>query len=215
MTTGFWMEKPRMLGWRGLSLLLPSLVTAVGLCAFAVLAFSFTELTVLPEQFRTALVLTGAFALAMGGEVGTVFSVVEIYRKPERNFWDWSALVVSGAATFGAFLLAFAALLGVNSTWGPTVRMYGPIAQGILTAMDGYGLFVELGQYLGTYDVRMHNWQWAYDDYRKAQTQPGATTLTQQIADLRAKHPEWTQQEIATRVGCSRGHVSRTLGGGK
>jgi hypothetical protein len=164
----FWMEKPRALGWRGLSLLIPSLITAVGLCSFAVLAFSFTELQTLPPQFKKALVLSGAFSLALGGEVGTVFSVIEIYRKAHRSAQDKWALFISGSATIGAFLLAFAALLGVNAGWSDTVREWGPIAQGILTAMDGYGLFVELGLYLGTYDERRKFYEFKREEFRQA-----------------------------------------------
>jgi hypothetical protein len=155
-----WMEtRPKALGWRGWSLLLPAIVTAIGLASFAVFAVSFTELDTLPQSFRTALVLVGAFSLAIGGEVGTVWSVVEIFRKDTRCLWDWSALVLSVAATIGAFVLAFAALLGVRSTWAATVRNYGPIVQGVLIALDGYGLFAELGLYLRGYDERLSEWE--------------------------------------------------------
>jgi len=39
----FYLDKPKMLGMRGWSLLIPSVLAAIGFCAFAVLAFSFGE----------------------------------------------------------------------------------------------------------------------------------------------------------------------------
>jgi hypothetical protein len=130
------------------SLIIPAVASAVGFFCFSVLAYSFTELTTLPAAFRTALVLVGAFALAFGSEVGTLASVVEIYRKGERVCrWDSAALVVSVATTGAAFVLAFAELLGARATWGATVRLYGPIVLGLLAALDSYGGFMELGLY--------------------------------------------------------------------
>ena len=88
--------------YRLLSLLIPAAASSVGFFCFGVLAFSFTELATLPAAFRTGLVLVGSFALAFGSEVGTLASVVEIYRKPRRAAWDYLALAVSVLATVGA-----------------------------------------------------------------------------------------------------------------
>jgi len=142
------------LDYRALSLVIPASASALGFFCFGVLAFSFTELSLLPPDFRTALVLVGAFALAFGAEVGTLASVVEIYRKGERlGRWDQLALVVSVAATFGAFLLSWAELLGAKATWGATERLYGPVALGLLAALDSYGGFMEFGLYLSRKDA--------------------------------------------------------------
>jgi hypothetical protein len=66
---------------------------AVGFCAFAVLAFSFTELATLPATFRRWLVIVGSFALAIGGEVGTLAATIEIFRKRNKaEVWDWLAV---------------------------------------------------------------------------------------------------------------------------
>lgn len=48
----YWRPEPRFWGWRGISLLLPSLASALGFFCFAVLAFSFTELRGLDAGFR-------------------------------------------------------------------------------------------------------------------------------------------------------------------
>lgn len=146
------MSNKRPLGVRGWSLLLPAVIMSIGLAAFSVLSFSFTELSSLPEAFRKSIVIVGSFSLAIGGEIGTISVVVEIYRKSKRTFWDWSALFISGLSTVGSFIIVFAALLGVRSTWGPTLQAYGPIIQGVLVAADAYGVFMELGLYLNRQD---------------------------------------------------------------
>ena len=66
----FYLDRPKALGWRGLSLLIPAVLSAVGFFSFGVLAFGFTELSTLPDTFKTALVLVGAFCLAGGEEHG-------------------------------------------------------------------------------------------------------------------------------------------------
>ena len=104
----FWMERPRTMGIRGWSLLVPAIASSVGFFCFGVLAFGFTELSTLSDGFRKALVLTGSFSLAFGGEVGTLSGVVEIYRKNRRlEGWDRFALITSLMSTFGAFVLAW------------------------------------------------------------------------------------------------------------
>jgi hypothetical protein len=168
----FWLEKPAMMGARGWSLLIPAMASSVGFFCFGVLGFGFTELDALSNVFRQALVLTGAFALAFGAEVGTLSSITEIYRKGERlGRWDKFALAVSVLATFSAFILAFASLLGVKATWGATVQLYGPIFLGMLAALDSYGGFMEFGLYLNSYDKRIKQWQGAFADFKKEQVQ--------------------------------------------
>jgi hypothetical protein len=140
----------------------------VGFFAFAVLAYSFTELEALPASFRSRLVVLGAFTLAAGGELGTLTATVEVYRKskmlgddgePATNRWDWAGLVVSLCATLGEFLIAFATLLGVQATWGPAVQQWGPVALGLMSALDAYVNFMEFGFYLADYDQRRERWQ--------------------------------------------------------
>lgn len=167
--TEFYIDRPRMLGVRGWSLLIPSALAAVGFCAFSVLAFSFTELQTLPVAFRRDLVIVGSFALAIGGEMGTLSGVVEVFRKRRQaEVWDWLAILVSAMSTVAAFVLSWAALLGATATWSRGVQMYGPIVLGVLAALDSYAGFSELGMYLSTYDERMADWQARYDEFKRA-----------------------------------------------
>lgn len=180
--TTFWKRPPAQPGHdlRFWSLLIPAAFSALGFCAFGVLAFSFTELQLL-GSLRTWLVVIGAVSLAIGGEVGTLGATIEVYRKSQvlktkqrkdrqsgetrtieysdAVWWDWVGLVVSLCATFLEFVIAFAALLGVNATWGPTVRLYGPIVLGVMSALDAYVNFMEVGLYLSQYDKRYKKWE--------------------------------------------------------
>lgn len=153
------MNKPKALGWRGWSLLIPSILSAVGLFCFAVLAYSFTELQTLPTEFRRLLVVVGAFALAAGSEIGTLFAVVEIYRKGGPHTWDWLALFFSLCTTVASFVLAFAALLLRSVVWVPLLLDWGAIVLGVLAALDSYGGFMEFGLYLNSYDRRLDQWE--------------------------------------------------------
>jgi len=166
----FYLKKPQVLGWRGAALLIPCLTSAIGFFCFAVLAFGFTELTVLPQAFRTGLVVVGAFTLAFGGEIGTLSNTVEVFRKNSlATKWDWATLVISVMSTLGCFLLAFSALLGAVTGWADWLRLYGPIVIGLLAALDSYGGFCEFGLYLNTFDKRMKKWQGLFDTFVKDQ----------------------------------------------
>ncbi|HNT74217.1 MAG TPA: HTH domain-containing protein [Anaerolineae bacterium] len=197
----FWLEKPMMMGLRGWSLLIPAAASSIGFFCFAVLAFSFTELATLPAEFRMALVLVGSFSLAFGSEVGTLSSVVEIYRKGERlGRWDKLALLISVLSTVGAFVLAFATLLGVKATWGVVVQLYGPVVLGLLAALDSYGGFMEFGLYLNGFDKRMQSWQRQFSDFKREH-------LTQQLDAQR----QLTAQRVKVQLAQLGGPVVQTV----
>lgn len=170
--------------FRAWSLLLPAAASAIGFFAFAVLAFSFTEMSTLSRSFRTSLVVIGAFALAIGGELGTLTNTIEVFRKSKKDAqyesatkWDWAGLVVSLAATMGEFLIAFAALLGVKVTWSLPFQLWGPIALGLLSALDAYVGFMEVGLYLAEHDKRYKIWVIEYQKFLKGEyfaSQPSA-----------------------------------------
>jgi len=166
----FWKQPPRqpMRDFRAYSLLIPACASALGFFAFSVLAYGFVELDTLSASFRTTLVLIGAFSLAFGGEVGTLSTVVEIFRKDgQAQTWDWVGLAVSVLSTLAAFVLAFAALLGARATWSAGVKLYGPIVLGVLAALDAYSGFMEFGLYLSQHDSRMEQYIATRERYDK------------------------------------------------
>ena len=196
----FWkpQPKPPHSDLRAWSLLVPACASAIGFFAFSVLAFGFTELDVLSADFRRTLVIVGAFALAFGGEVGTLATVVEIFRKNgAAQAWDWIGLAVSVCSTLVAFVLAFAALLGVQATWGPTVKLYGPIVLGVLAALDAYAGFMELGLYLSQHDERMLRWERARERYDKREYDWLLRELRAETATEAGQQAELEQTEPA------------------
>ena len=65
--------------------------------------------------------------------------------------------------------MAFASLLGTSASWSETVKLYGPIALGVLAALDSYGGFIEFGLYLNSYDKRLEVYQDAMGYHKRAE----------------------------------------------
>ena len=197
----FWQPRPKLWGWRTWSLLLPSIASAIGFFAFAVLAYSFTELTTLPPDFRKSLVLIGAFSLATGGEIGTLGTVVEIFRrraddKQAGQSWGWLGLTISIISTLAAFLLAFATLLGESTTWATPVRMWGAIGVGLFAALDSYTNFAEFGRFLSSFDRRMRQWEKKYYEWRRWMAQSTGWAEMPTLKPVRPSASEEDTQEF-------------------
>jgi hypothetical protein len=77
----YWIPKPSLKSWRVVGLLLVNLATALGLCSFAVLGFAFGQLGDVSEGLRWWFILIGSVSLGLGSELGTLVTVVEIFRK--------------------------------------------------------------------------------------------------------------------------------------
>jgi len=150
------------------------MASVAGFCAFAILAYSFavwalfTGEQLLPSAYRVNLVIVGAIALAVGGEIGTPATVVEVFRKwcaDEAKSWDWIALIASLAATALTFLLAFGALLGMYAAWSIVVTTWAPVALALIGALDAYAGMMEFGLYLGSFDRRHLVWEEGLKDW--------------------------------------------------
>lgn len=81
----YWIPKPSLRGWRAVGLLFVNLATAVGLCSFAVLGFAFSQIGEVSNALRWWLILAGSVSLAVGSEIGTMVTVVEIFRKTHMS----------------------------------------------------------------------------------------------------------------------------------
>jgi hypothetical protein len=169
----FWKKRPKPPNedFRAWSLGIPSFLSALGFVCFAILGFSFKEFQVLPSGFRTVIVLMGAISLAIGGEMGTITTTVEIFRKYKRDaviWWDWASLIVSVLTTISASLVAASYLPEVEGrAWSLAIQAGGPVVLMILAPIDAYFGFIELGLYVGEYDERMVSWEIARDKYEK------------------------------------------------
>jgi len=171
--------------------MVPAIIGVVGLAAFALLAFAFPELGVLPPEFRTNAVVIGSIALAIGGEIGTLFTSIEIFRKVtsgDVTFWDWTALVTSLLATMIAFLIAAAVLLGVAVIWTGFVTTWGQILLIAVVALDQYAGQMELGLYIGTYDARMKKWQTNYEAWLSSMAVKAGTADALTLASVKTEY---------------------------
>lgn len=217
----FYLPKPRILGVRAWSLLIPAVFSVIGFGAFAVLAYSFTEVQTLPVDFRRILVLIGAFSLAVGAEIGTLPAVVEIFRKAgskgkqKVRVWDWAGLVISAIATLASFLFAFATLLGERTNWSQSVQVWGAIVLGLFAAADSYVTFAEFGLYLSTFDDRMELWEKKYAKWRQDMAEVTGWARGETPKErIVARQPEIRQQaiELRERYGDPVQHLGEMLG---
>jgi len=144
------------------SLLLPSIVGAIGFFCYATIAFALVELANVPPAFHYTLVIIGAPCVAFAAEMGTPASVVEVLRKKgmgkHLQFWDKAALVISICTTCTAFLMAFVNLLVLEVWWADVVRLYGPAVLALVAGLDSYMLFGEFGLALAEYDGGLQTW---------------------------------------------------------
>lgn len=153
---------PPLRDWRWWSLVVPSIATAFGLFLFGVFAVDFTQLRELPDQVKFVVVFAGAICIPFGSELGTVSSVIEIFRKhfgpTGATKLDWAGLVTSTCTSIVGVVLSWAYLLSSDTSWSVNVKNYGPLVFGALMVLDFTFSLLETGSYLGSYDKRFHEW---------------------------------------------------------
>lgn len=159
----FWKPQPRepWSDWRMYSMLLPTLVSAVGFFVTGIFAFAFSDIAVIPGPTQSWMVIVGSSLIIFGAELNTPFTTVEVFRKilrREANAWDTSALVVSLIGTVVNLLVTFASRLSLDTAWKGLVLNWGPLLSGFAVACDYYGALVELGFLFGSYEMRMESW---------------------------------------------------------
>jgi len=162
------------------SLAVPSLFGAAGLAVFGVLAFAF----VVWPQWHDAIpavarwILGGAVCLAIGGEIGTVFAVWEVFRKMLRSRtdknpqgdtvgWDWAGMVASFATTCAKLTLAYGAIFGDGAGWRDWSLSFVTAALVVLEAADVYVTLMECGFYLASYDRRYESYARSLESFLK------------------------------------------------
>lgn len=151
-----------MRDWRWWSLVVPSVATAFGLFLFGVFAVGFTQLRDLPDQIKFIVVALGAVCIPFGSELGTVSSVIEIFRKhfgpTGATKLDWAGLITSTCTSITGVILSWAYLLSSDTAWSSDVRTWGPLVFGALMVLDFTFSLLETGAYLGSYDKRFQEW---------------------------------------------------------
>ena len=183
---GLLQPRPRKFGLTMIALLIPAAVQAIGLCCFGIVAFSLTEMGSLPYEYRISLVIAGSFAAAIGGDIGTLPSAFEVFRKRRRRqieWSDWAALIISALASATETIIALSFLGGFNiaDSW---LRI-GTL--GLLSVADAYFTISEAADWYAMYEERMEQWQ---KEYKKASKQGHALGLWDDIGPTPKPQPE-------------------------
>lgn len=170
----FWKRPPRPLfqDLRAWSLFVPAILSAIGLSVFAVFGFSFTALPSLDDAVLNRAVVFGGLCLAIGGELGTFASSIEVFRKRaggQAVLLDYAGLVVSLLATYAEFAIAHASLAAIERGWTVFFERDGALLLVALSALDAYATFMEAGFYLNSYDQRMESWQRSYERFARGE----------------------------------------------
>jgi len=183
----FWKPKPLppWRDWRTYSLLVPVVASTVGFFVFSIFTYAFDDIAIVPAKLQSAFVILAAICVAFGAEVGTPFTVLEVYRKAlkgQANRWDWAAIVVSLSATLTAVLVAFAARIVRGTEWAAIFLEWGPLVVGLVVAADAYGGAIETGFLFADWENRMERW---LEESAESAMRDG-DNLPAQVAQLRA-----------------------------
>jgi hypothetical protein len=130
---------------------------------FGMFAVGFTELRNMPDSARFVIVLVGAIAIPAGGELGTVSSVIEIFRKHYHNRGttrlDWIGLCVSMVSSMVGLVLSWAYLLETDLVWTDEVKIWGPLVYGMFCVADFVFSLLEMGAYIGEKEREFDKWR--------------------------------------------------------
>jgi hypothetical protein len=142
-----------------IGLVISSASSAVGLIAFCIVALVATDLALLPNAARLALVLVGGFFVAIGAEGGSLFSIVEAFRIDGKiHATEFTGAIVSQLATITTVVFAFATLTGASTNWALLVSEWGYIVNTLLVSVDATFNYVALGKHLANLEKqRIHD----------------------------------------------------------
>jgi len=150
----YWKPEPQLWDWAFWSLLLPAAIWVLGVIVYGAEALKATNLLWSKQGIGSTL-------MVVGGESGTLFTVMEVYRKSrseETTAWDWSGLFVSLVSTLGVMLVIFTRQTELVAAWIEPVRSWGPLALLLCSALDFYANVIELGYYRASFEQRWENW---------------------------------------------------------
>ena len=105
----------------------------------------------------------GGWLLAIGGEGGTLFATLEIFRKQQSESdrvtaWDWGGLVVSALATLSGLTLAYIPTVPITEGWLLWIQQRGALALLPMAVLDYYSTIMELGYRQASFGKRWESW---------------------------------------------------------
>ena len=177
----YWKPEPKLWDWSFWSLLIPAAVWVIGVIFYGAQALMAAELEWTMQDIGSTL-------MVIGGEAGTLFTVMEVFRKSksdDANFWDWSGIFVSLVSTLGVMLVIFTRQTTIVAMWIDPVRNWGPLVLLLCSALDFYANVVELGYFRASFEARCEKWdanRWAHDRRERERVQ-GLSEAVQEPAE--------------------------------
>jgi len=161
---GLLQPRPQRTTALSITLMLCVIMQVVGLGGQGIVTWSLTDMSSLSHEFRKWLVILSSFMLAIGSDIGTLPSTLEIFRKRRLKTaqWpDWIGFAVGILASFVSTYNAQLYLAGFDITqnkWRITTLV-------LLTVLDMAFTLAESGDLRGSYEMQVKQWQ---RDYRQA-----------------------------------------------
>lgn len=160
----YWKPEPQLYGIDFWALLLPAACYTIGVILFGGEAIKAGAITGITQGY-------GSWLMVIGGELGTLASVSEVFRKSKdgrANLLDWSGIAISLAATLGALFVVFTKLTPLTAIWVQPVRDWGPLTLLLCSGLDFYANVMELAFYRAHFDEQWTQWNDAKHNYEQS-----------------------------------------------
>ena len=161
---GLLQPRPRRTTALSITLMLCVIMQVVGLGGQGVVTWSLTDMSSMSTDFRKWLVIMSSFLLAIGSDIGTLPSTLEIFRKRRLGStqWpDWVGFAVGIAASYVSTYNAQMYLAGFDVTQN-VWRIRTLVS---LTVLDMAFTLAESGDLRASFELQMRQWQ---KEYRQA-----------------------------------------------
>ena len=161
---GLLQPRPRRTTALSITLMLCVILQVIGLGGQGVVTWSLTDMSSLSHDFRKWIVIASSFMLAIGSDIGTLPSTLEIFRKRrlKTTQWpDWIGFAVGILASFVSTYNAQLYLAGFDVTQNKLriVTLVG------LTVLDMAFTLAESGDLRASYEIQVKQWR---REYRQA-----------------------------------------------
>ena len=221
--------EPKLYGVDFWALLLPAFCYTVGLILFGGEAMQAGTIT----GDNQAL---GSLLMVIGGEVGTLASASEVFRKHKENranLLDLAGLLVSLAATLGILFVVFTKLTPLTAGWVQPVQDWGPLVLLLCSGIDYTANIMEFAFYRAHFDETWNSWNESRNrseqraenreqkqdqpemaDLQTARVLTGLAPDARRVAliDVYGENNGATPDELAPMFGVSPSTVRRDLG---
>lgn len=160
----------------------------------------------------------GGWLLAIGGEGGTLFATLEIFRKQQSESdhvtaWDWGGLIVSALATLSGLTLAYIPTVPITESWLLWLQQRGALILLPMSVLDYYSTIMELGYRQASFGKRWeawndarHAWETSQQTRAKKTAAIQSTTTEDDKSDIPSyivgplPDTKWTEDDFARLV---------------